>query len=80
MLSDLSDWTTTWSGSDALWIDECTTSTGGGTVSLQKWALTPAVINQNIIGGTTLGGEGCWKFASWSSWAPYLAQVGIDYL
>ena len=32
-----------------------------------------------IIGGTDMNSAGCWKFANWQHWAPYL-QVGISYL
>ena len=78
LLDDLSDWTKTWDGEDAKWIDQCSASTGGGTVSLKSWTLTSAVTNQAVIGGTTKDGEGCWKFAAWTKWAPYLAQLGVN--
>ena len=80
MLEDLSDWTSTWRGEDAKWIDECTLSSGGGTVSLKSWSLTTSVTDQAVIGGTAADGEGCWKFATWTKWAPYVAQMGINYL
>lgn len=43
MLDDLGDWANTWNGEEAKWIDECSLSSGGGTISLKSWALTNSV-------------------------------------
>lgn len=69
----------TWYSKEALFIDECNTSDAGGTVTLKKWVLSPAVSTRgSVLGGERPGGAGCFKFADWTRWAPYVAQVGLD--
>jgi len=31
-----------------------------------------------LIGGTSLDNRGCWQFAWWTKWTPYVAQAGYD--
>lgn len=80
ILDDLSDWKGTWTGEDAKWIDECSLSIGVGAVQLKSWTLTDGVSEKAVIGGTEANGEGCWKFANWTKWAPYIAQMGFNSL
>merc|ERR1719198_1403787 len=86
ILTDISDWSDTWTGKDAKWVDACTDSQDGGAITLKEWALTQQITANSVLGGTTIAGPGCFLFANWSAWAPYytqmirngLAQMGIS--
>ena len=80
MINDLSNWGSTFEGKDAKWIDSCTPSTGSGLITLKDWQITEALNNQALIGGTASGGRGCWQFAQWTTWTPYVAQMGLNVL
>ena len=43
LLNDVSDWSDTWTGINALWIDSCTFGSLGSEITLQNWVLSPAV-------------------------------------
>lgn len=86
LLTDISDWSDTWTGKNAKWIDACVDSDDGTTITLKEWALTDAITANAVLGGTAIDSPGCFQFANWSSWAPYftnmiqngLAQMGVD--
>ena len=63
MISDLCDWSSTFYGEDAKWIDECSASTSIGLVTIKNWAITEALTDQSLLGGTAIDGKGCWTFA-----------------
>lgn len=60
MISDLCDWSSTFEGKEAKWIDACTPSNGAGLVTIENWTLTDALTDQSLIGGTAIDGNGCW--------------------
>lgn len=78
LIDDLCDWNKTFLGRDARWIDECKPSTGSSLVTVQDWLLAPNNVDQSLIGGTAIDGRGCWQFAEWTKWTPYVAQIGFD--
>ena len=80
VIADLCDWQSTAAGKDAKWIDECSSPTSTALISLKKWTLSSALDEQALLGGTVSDGRGCWQFANWSNWAPYLARYGYDFV
>lgn len=78
MITDMCDWNKTFLGREAKWIDECKLSTGAAKVTVQKWLLAQSNINQSLIGGYAVDGPGCWQFAEWTKWTPYVAQAGME--
>jgi len=79
IIEDIGEPQSTWYSEDALFIDECNTSDAGGTITLKKWILSPAVRDRgSVLGGERPGGAGCFKFAEWTKWAPYVAQAGLS--
>lgn len=85
ILTDISDWSDTWTGKDAKWVDACVDSDDGTAITLKEWALTQAISSNAVLGGTAINGPGCFLFANWTAWAPYytnlikngLAQMGL---
>lgn len=73
MISDLCNWSSTFNNKDSKWIDSCTPSSSPGPVTLKNWVLTDGLTNQSLIGGTVIDGRGCWQFAYWTKWTPYVA-------
>lgn len=71
IISDLCDWKTFFS-EDAKYYDGCNESTGGGAIDIKTWPITDAQTDKSLLGGTVAGGQGCWRFAEWTKWAPYL--------
>jgi|DEB0MinimDraft_12_1074336.scaffolds.fasta_scaffold84813_1 hypothetical protein len=67
------DFKKTWLGSNAQWLDSCSASVAP-QVTIQNTEIAPAIANQNLLGGKTVNGPGCWQFALWSKWAPYIAN------
>jgi hypothetical protein len=61
---------------DSLLIDECPLSSTGGPIQLQNWELATSAVDNDILGGTSEDGVGCWSFATWTDWAPYVARMG----
>ena len=57
-------------------LDECTFSSSGGPISLNIWDIVSEDTEHDVLGGTEADGVGCWSFASWTQWAPYVAQLG----
>jgi hypothetical protein len=78
MIADLCDWSNTFLGKDAKWVDSCAPSVGSGLVTLKNWTITSALTDQSLIGGTAIDDRGCWQFAQWTKWTPYAAQMGFD--
>ena len=78
MISDLCDWSSTFSAKESKWIDECTPSQSSGSVTIKKWEITQSLTDQALIGGLTPGGRGCWQLADWTKWTPYLLQTGLN--
>lgn len=74
MIADLCNWDDTFYEEKAKWVDECKPTSSSNTITLKDWTIATAMTNFILLGGETLGGDGCIKFASWSSWAPYLAK------
>ena len=72
MINDLCDMKTTWEDKTAKWIDECAPSSGTGLITLKRWTVTEVLTDDALIGGTNAGGKGCWQFAEWTKWTPYL--------
>lgn len=74
-----------WYTKEAKWIDEWKPSQGRSQVTLGKWILSDAVDQTmgTIVGGLRAGESGCWRFAKWDQWAPWLpgaAQAGVAIL
>ena len=66
-----------WYSKEAKFIDEQTPSQGRSQVTLRKWILSDAVDQETgvILGGLRSNQSGCWKFAKWNQWAPWLPGV-----
>jgi len=45
MISDLCDWSGTFAGKEAKWIDDCSPSAGSNLVTLKNWIITEALTN-----------------------------------
>lgn len=58
LLYDICDLKSNWLGSSAEWLESCTTSVAP-QVSVQNTEIAPAVANQNLMGGKTVNGPGC---------------------
>ena len=76
LLYDICDLTNL-EGDSAFWIKKCEPSTST-VVTVQNQELSPAITDQNLLGGKTINGPGCWQFAVWSTWAPYIAQYAFN--
>ena len=60
---------------NAQWIDSCAFGSLGSEITLQNFVLSAAVAQQAVIGGATVDGPGCFKFADWMYWAPYYENL-----
>ena len=62
------------------WVDECAFSSSGGPIILNTWEIAPDTTDDgdqfDVLGGVEADGVGCWSFAQWTDWAPYVAQMG----
>jgi len=80
MIKDLCNWDNTFNGKDSKWTDSCSPSrTDGGQVTLKKWLIADES-DTSMFGGTEIDGRGCWQFAQWTKWTPYVTQMGYDAL
>jgi hypothetical protein len=79
MIADLCNWNDTFVGEKAKWIDECKSSTAASKITLKDWQLATAMTDFVLLGGEKLDGDGCIRFAAWSSWAPYIAQAAVEH-
>ena len=66
IFKDVGNFAGNWYSRDAKFIDQCSTSNGGGMITLKQWILSELVEKQDILGGSKVDGPGCWKFAQWS--------------
>lgn len=73
MIQDLCNWNDTFVGEKAKWIDECTSSNAAQEITLKDWLIATGMTDFVLLGGEKLDGDGCIRFASWTSWAPYFA-------
>ena len=80
MISDLCNWDSTFEGEDAKWFDDCSPSIGSSLVTLKNYILAEAISDMSFFGGTVTDGRGCWQFAEWTEWTPYVAQAGFKVL
>ena len=58
-----------------MWVDDCSASSGGSEITLKDWQLYGAVTNNTLIGGTHVDGIGCFEFANYTSWAPWIGET-----
>jgi hypothetical protein len=72
LLEDLANPKDALNGEDALFVDNCESSSGAGPIALQSWNIADS-FTMDVIGGTDGTGAGCWSFAAWTEWAPYAA-------
>lgn len=86
LIADLCDWSNTFIGKDAKWIDDCSPAGNTSTLTIKKWTLQEKLYDTNLnddklislIGGTSYDNRGCWQFAQWTKWTPYVAQASFD--
>jgi hypothetical protein len=62
ILDDISNWSSTFYGKSALFIDNCSPSNSGGLITLYTWAIASGISNY-VLGGQTPNGPGCIAFA-----------------
>lgn len=62
-----------WLGNSSQWLDTCVDSTAP-QLSVMNHVIAPAISDQNLLGGKTMDGPGCFQFAMWNKWAPYMAD------
>lgn len=72
IIEDLCDWNTVF-GEEAKFYDGCDDYTMSSPVVIQALKLTDSIVDNPLLGGSAANGKGCWKFAEWTNWAPYLA-------
>jgi len=58
LLYDICDFKTNWLGSNAQWLETCTPSIAP-QVTVQNTEIAPAFTDQNLLGGKTMDGPGC---------------------
>ena len=73
LIADMGDPFATFQKIDAKKLDECSYSLSGGSINLQDWEIASHSYDNDVLGGTTGDGVGCWSFAQWTDWAPYVA-------
>lgn len=86
LLSDMCDWSNTFISKDAKYIDDCSPAGNTQTITIKKWELQARNFDTNLrtdklislIGGSSADNRGCWQFAWWTKWTPYVAQTGFD--
>ena len=79
LIPSLFDYTTAWTGRNAVWLDNCFFPTSDSTsyfsdVTLIDNKLAPEM-NQLIFGGDKKDSPFCFQFARWGKWAPYIASA-----
>ena len=83
VISDMCEWDNTFRGENAKWYDECALSGDTAKLWIQNWDvmaddLSDGADQISLIGGTSIDNRGCWQFAWWSKWTPYVATAGLD--
>lgn len=76
VISNMADSKDSWTGVDAKWIDECVPPATSPIISMFNVELAKGIQETAVIGGTTTGKQGCFKYGSWTQWAPYLLGYG----
>lgn len=85
IVTDLSKIGDTVLNNEAKWIDNCSPSGNTKKMYFKDWTVQEAIYDTNLnmprlislIGGTSLDSRGCWQFAWWTKWTPYVAQLGF---
>ena len=80
IIDDLCDWGPSWDGRDARIIDECNPSGTSQDATLQDYLLSDTISDTPFLGGRDEDEYGCWQFAEWTKWTPYIAKAGMQYL
>lgn len=80
IIANMADYTDSWTGTDAKWIDECTFPYNTAIIKIFENTYTESISDNAIIGGTSANQAGCFKYGSWTSWAPYLLSYGNLFL
>lgn len=60
-------------GPKAKIFDQCTDN-NFTPFTINEYVLSYNIVDQSLFGGTLPDGAGCWQFAHWTKWAPYIAQ------
>lgn len=69
-----------WTGKNAKYIDDCSTSSGtGGTIELENISFTDST-SLYILGGEIPDGKGCFHIANWTSYDLQAAYMGLKFL
>mmetsp|Transcript_24770 Transcript_24770/g.38557 ORF Transcript_24770/g.38557 Transcript_24770/m.38557 type:complete len:106 (-) Transcript_24770:18-335(-) len=79
LINDMCDFDSCWAGPSAQWVETCEESTSSDSITVEEYEISPAYSDQSLIGGIAPSGYGCWKFANWSDWAPYVANLMLNY-
>ena len=69
------DMKSSWTGDNAKWLEDCVDSDSATAVIMDR--SYPSVTDQLVVGGKAIDGPGCFKFALWTEWAPYVAQYAM---
>ena len=71
----MDDHETAWYSETAKFIDTPCSGHSGSSITVRKFILSDAVSEDmgTILGGTREDQAGCWRFAKWAQWAPYVA-------
>lgn len=86
LIADMCDWSSTFYTKDAKWVDSCSPAGNTSTMTIKKWTIQQQLYDSNLqdnklislLGGTSYDNRGCWQFAWWTKWTPYVAQTGFD--
>ena len=78
IIKDICDWKTLF-GSEALLYDGCNDYTVSSPITIQTLKVTDTIPPTSLVGGSSANGKGCWRFAEWTNWAPYLAEFGHSF-
>ena len=72
LLDSICDLNLPFATTSSQWVDECTVA-DAPEVKVLNYRLSPQIQDQNLLGGKTIDGPGCFQFALWNKWAPYMA-------
>lgn len=68
-------------GKNAKWIDDCSTSSGtGGTIELENISFTDSITSLYILGGEIPDGRGCFHIANWTSYDLQAGYMALKFL
>ena len=80
VIANIGDYKDSWTGKSAKWIDECTPPDTSPIIRVFDIDFTKGIGETAVLGGTTTGKLGCFKYGNWTSWAPYLLGYGQWFL